>query len=300
MEEAHQLYGYSMLYKHLGVYPESGRFRRFAPFWAKKLHDDTAEFQASLGSVNQQLKKYPELGGATFLDCPRRLVKKMCPENDPRFKKLWKAWRNCERCLLNYGQTLCLSQQVLNLPNQDMFNTDILEKFKPPLCKPVFENNRFVPTGELASFYQGESERTDTCALKATPRKDFLTMQFLKYSRWIECTVLVWFRRRVKRPKRSASGDATDIRLETLVGVMDVISCLVASVLPAVTILILAVVLSMKARIAIIGISGVLFALLVKVMAGNPSRAEIFGATAGFYAVAVVFVSSTREICTCV
>lgn len=90
------------------------------------------------------------------------------------------------------------------------------------------------------------------------------------------------------------------MRLETLVGVMDVISCLVASVLPAVTILILAAVSSMKARIAIIGISGVLFALLVKVMAGNPSRAEIFGATAGFYAVAVVFVSSTRESCTCV
>lgn len=118
MEEGNQLYGYSMLYKHFGVYPESGRFRRFGPFWAKKLHDDTAEFQASIGSLNQQLKKYPELGGATVLDCPRILVKKMCPENNPRFKKLWKAWRNCDRCLLNYGMFVQGWRRVAKFTNQ--------------------------------------------------------------------------------------------------------------------------------------------------------------------------------------
>lgn len=81
---------------------------------------------------------------------------------------------------------------------------------------------------------------------------------------------------------------------------MDTMSCLLASVLLAVTVFILSVVSPLKLRIVTIGIAGTLFSLCVKLMAGDPSRSEVFGATAAFYAVTVVFVGSTNDKCACV
>lgn len=103
MEEAHELQGHSVFYKYFAVYPEIGRFRRFGSYWAKKIHDDTSELQACIRILNEQLKKYPELGGMTVLDCPRALIKKVCPEDDDRFRELWEALRNYEKSLREHG-----------------------------------------------------------------------------------------------------------------------------------------------------------------------------------------------------
>jgi hypothetical protein len=102
--------GYSLLYKHIAACPEIGLFRRLGSFWAKKLHDDTSKFQACLVTLNDQLKRYTDLPGKTVLDCPLWIVKQTCPKND---QKLWRAWREYDASLLNYGGfvgRICLSK----------------------------------------------------------------------------------------------------------------------------------------------------------------------------------------------
>jgi hypothetical protein len=89
------------------------------------------------------------------------------------------------------------------------------------------------------------------------------------------------------------------MRYERIVSTMDLLSCLLASVLLIVTVLILALVHPLKYRLAVVGVFGSLFAMLLKLLAGGLSRGEVFTATAAFYAVAVVFVGSTSNACGC-
>ena len=183
----------------------------------------------------------------------------------------------------------------MKLPHQNGFYARDLATFVSPRCKPIFENERFIPTGENAMWYQDTPEGRDTCALKDIPRDDFLTMRFIYLSRWLDNHILARIRKRLRRGKASNSDAQAYLHLDSIVGIMDTLSCLLASVTLAVTVLILADVRPLKIRIAIVGIAGTLFALCVKLMAGNPSRGEIFGATAAFYAVAAVFLGSTND-----
>ena len=188
-----------------------------------------------------------------------------------------------------------MSQQIMNMPTQNVFNTEQLTGWKSPGFKPIFEDAKFVPTGEDEDTYQGDPDRTDTCSWTTVPQ-DFLTMRFMYSSRWIVRHLDRW------RPLRHGAvrtvpETPTTMQYGRLVGAMDILSCLLASILLAVTVIVLAFVRPLAIRIAVIGIFGTLFALLLKLMAGNPTRGEVFGATAAFYAVAAVFVGSTTDDC---
>lgn len=172
-------------------------------------------------------------------------------------------------------------------------------EWKLPGYKPIFENHVFVPTGEDEDTYQGDPDRTDTCAWRSIPRKDLLTTCFIHFSRWLHKSFLVRWRTPRHGAVWAVPRPPVYMLHGRLVGAMDTISCLFASALLAATIKVLAVVRPLGTRIGVIAVLGTLFALLLKVMAGNPTRGEVFGATAAFYAVAVVFVSSTNNNCAC-
>jgi hypothetical protein len=193
------------------------------------------------------------------------------------------------------GKTLCMSEQIMKLPHQDGFHARDMATFVHPKCRSIIEQGRFMLTGEDAAWYQDTQRGRDTCALRDIPRDDFLTLRFIYLSRWIETRVLARIRKWTKRRSHPEQLDTQAYwQLDSFVGVLDIFSCVLASSILAVTVLILAVVRPLKVRIAIVGIAGTVFALSVKLMAGNPSRGEIFGATAAFYAVAVVFLGSTN------
>jgi hypothetical protein len=191
------------------------------------------------------------------------------------------------------GRTLCLSEQIMKLPHQDEFHARDLAAFVDPKCRSIFEDGRFVPTGEDAMWYQDPRGRQDTCALRDLPRDDFLTMRFIYLSRWINTRILTRIQNWIKGGKAPDAVIQAYWKFDRIVAIMDIISCVLASVMLAVTVLILAVVRPLKIRIAVVGIT--IFALSVKLMAGNPSRGEIFAATVAFYAVAVVFLGSTND-----
>jgi hypothetical protein len=199
---------------------------------------------------------------------------------------------------MDEGETLCMSQQIMDLPTQNVFDTQQLAEWASPDFRPIFENDVFVPTGEDERTYKGDPDRTDTCAWTTLPR-DYLTMRFLYCSRWIVKHVFGRWRTFRHGAVQTKQESATTLHYGRLVGVIDLLSCLLASILLAVTVVVLAIVRPLAIRIALIGIFGTLFAFLLKLMAGKPTRGEVFGATAAFYAVAAVFVGSINNECAC-
>jgi hypothetical protein len=306
-------HGYIALYQNIALYPELGLFRRFGGYWAKKLHDDTCEFLDCLGDVNKQIQD--RLGEDSILDCPLVVAKEKCPKDKKDNDELYLAWKKYDEALLQYGepdyavaaveadnvvgQTLCMSEQIMKLPCQDAYFTKHLSEFKPPKFRDVFDGGNFAPTGEKAKIYQDLLERQDTCAWATLPSTDFLTTRFQHSGKWIERHILSRLRRCSPFKKSSRPGIQTDVRNDRIVGVMDTIACLVASALLTASVLALTWVGPLRTRIAIVGAFGTLFALLVKLLAGNVGRGEIFTATAAYFAVAVVFVSSTTTGSAC-
>lgn len=188
-----------------------------------------------------------------------------------------------------------MSQHIMNMPTQDDLETKVLMQWKAPNFKPIFGLKEFIPTGEGAEKYQGRSADNDVCAWRAPTHGDYLTKLFKKACPWIHEWVVVRWRWIVHNVKPSHPSIAPTINSDTIMMVMDTLTCVFASVLLAVTVAVLAVVRPLRIRIALVCVFGTLFALLLKLMAGSPARGEIFGATAAFYAVAVVFVGSTNS-----
>jgi hypothetical protein len=255
-------YGHSALYRNIALYPELGLYRRFAAYWAKKLHDDTCEFLDRLEEVNREVEKHKsQLGEDYFLDCPLKVVKERCPESDVQYKSLYRAWRKYDGGLMQYGawicltgrdeademlgRTLCMSEQIMKLPYQDAYYTSHLSEFKGPKFKDLFVGGAFAPTGEEQKYYQDRSEEHDTCAWVSLPNGDYLTTWFQRSGKWIERHIL----RRLRRSKKSSqSGDQTEVRYDRIVSVMDIMTCLVSSALLTASVLALTWLGPLRAR----------------------------------------------------
>lgn len=101
-------YGQSALYRNIALYPELGLYRRFASYWAKKLHDDTSEFLDRVAKVNGEIEKHQaRLGEDNFLDCPLRILKERCPKGPAQYRDLYSAWKSCDEGLMRYGAWCC-------------------------------------------------------------------------------------------------------------------------------------------------------------------------------------------------
>jgi hypothetical protein len=98
--------GHGSLYLNIAKYPELGLFRRLGAYWAKKVHDDTSQFYASLDKVNRQLGALPELEARSILDCPLRIVRQKCTKDPKRYKSLCDAWEEYDIYLLQFGEVV--------------------------------------------------------------------------------------------------------------------------------------------------------------------------------------------------
>jgi hypothetical protein len=192
--------------------------------------------------------------------------------------------------ILRYtGEVLCMSERIMNLPTQDKFNTEKMLLWKLPHFKPIFEQNEFVPTGEV------DPDTTDTCAWCAIAHDDILTNRFWQASPWIDKHILDRWRYHVHGVKPDDAQLPPILRYKHLVRTLDTLTCALASVFLAMTIAVLKAVRTTSIRIVVTGILGTLFAVLLMVMAGSMTRDKAFTATAGFYAVAAVFLSTTNS-----
>jgi hypothetical protein len=188
-----------------------------------------------------------------------------------------------------------MSERIMNMPTQDEFNTKKLLKWELPYHKPLFEKTKFVLTGEKAGTYQGDAARKDTCTWREPKYGDFLSKHFLDACPWIEERILVRWRNIFHSIQPTDAQLPSTMQYDHIVKTMDLLTSVLVSILLAITVVVLKIVSPIAIRIALIGIFGTLFALLRQLMTGTPRRGEIFGATAAFYAVAVVFVGTTSN-----
>ncbi|KAF2259100.1 hypothetical protein CC78DRAFT_83663 [Lojkania enalia] len=273
---------YTPFYKDITRHPEIARFRRFGDLWSKKLYDDIEEVRAERKNLEDALAKVRSSNsGVTVLDCPRSVVRREHPH-------LSQKWDRYEECLLKYGQSLCLSQQIINLPHQAAYASKQLNEFE------IFEDDVFGPTGEDAAHYRDPSYQTDACSWRNIPQNDALTNWFINHSNIFEKHVFNRARRFFGQ-KKHQPGEETNIQHDWIIGFMDFATCIIATFLLTATMFVLVSVPTIKVRIAIVGVFGLVFSLSVKAIAGHPSRGEVFGATAAYFAVASVFVSSTTS-----
>ncbi|KAH4110459.1 hypothetical protein HBH64_158370 [Parastagonospora nodorum] len=286
--------GYSSFYFHIAYNPELGNFRRFAAYWAKRVHDETAELSACIANLDREIKRFPNLDAQTVLDCPKRTFQEGCPDTQDQYKNVNSLWKEYDEALMRYGEVLCMSERIMNFPTQDKFNTKKLRYWTSPHYKPLSDQDEFVPTGEPAKTYKDDPETTDTCAWRAFAHDDFLTNRFLELIPWIDEQILDrWRRLRVRGVKHGEAQLPSTLHYKKIVRTLDTLTCALASGVLVITIGVLKVVRPWSIRIILTCIFGTLFAILLKIMAGSLTRGEVFTATAAFYAVAVVFVSNT-------
>jgi hypothetical protein len=95
--------GYSSFYFHIAYNPELGNFRRFAAYWAKRLHDETAELSACIAKLDKEIKKFPHLDAQTVLDCPKRTFQEGCPRLESPYADINVLWDRYDEALMRYG-----------------------------------------------------------------------------------------------------------------------------------------------------------------------------------------------------
>jgi hypothetical protein len=107
--------GYSSFYFHIAYNPELGNFRRFAAYWAKRVHDETAELSACIAKLDKEIKKFPRLDAQTVLDCPKRTFQEGYQDNKVQYKELKDLWVKYDEALMRYGAfaSTCTAQVFL-------------------------------------------------------------------------------------------------------------------------------------------------------------------------------------------
>lgn len=187
-----------------------------------------------------------------------------------------------------------MSSQIMQLPDQGAYETDVLSKYKPL----VFTDGICGITQEDERYWLGPSADNDGCSWKEpeSSRLDGLSERFIRVADWIHGR---FFERSKSAgtPEESYQVQLTlppRLRLQTLTEFMDYISCIFASALMMCALFALDAVKLPKGRIALVGCLGTIFSVTVKFLAGPSRRVEVFAATAGFFAVASVFVSDKQ------
>ncbi|KAF2467403.1 uncharacterized protein BDR25DRAFT_344815 [Lindgomyces ingoldianus] len=283
MSERRVQYQYTPFYNKAARYPELPVVRRFGAQVTKVLYDDIEDLLQKEKDVGDALARVRTPNtGVTFLDCPRSVVKRENPEVYDG------EWQEFEKCLRDYGRDLLQAHELFNLPNQDPYFTKHFAEYRE-----LFENDVFGPTGEKASVYKDHSPPDDICALKAVPKEDYVTTLVKDNIDWIERNILSHLRRPWTFQKHKQQHRETFVHLSTVKSIMDWSTCVFSPILFTATIFTLIWIKPLNSRVLIIFIFGEIFALVMKLR--GVSRGEIFAATAGYFAVASMFVSTTSS-----
>lgn len=92
--------GYSSFYEEVAVFPQLGVFRRYGPYWAKRMHDEASELRLRVSMLDQKIVECTGLK-VHVLDCPRWIAREKCQAD--KLGPLNAAWDEYEAALTRYG-----------------------------------------------------------------------------------------------------------------------------------------------------------------------------------------------------
>ncbi|OCK78379.1 hypothetical protein K432DRAFT_281716, partial [Lepidopterella palustris CBS 459.81] len=180
------------------------------------------------------------------------------------------------------GAALREDSTIAKLPDPNQFFMDYFRS-----CLTLL--GRRGLTGEDAAIYgsEGDAIDPDLCTLRESPDTDPLSKLILyKLSRPFDKHIGKPISRKLGKKEPE---DTLNVPVAAFSGVISTMTCVVATLLFSVSTSVLYCIRSMKDRLVVIAVFGLIFSLSL-IAFGRPSRSEVFGATAAYFAVMSVFV----------
>jgi len=191
------------------------------------------------------------------------------------------------------GEDLCLATRVANLPHQsDVYARHFAAR------ETLFENGLFGPTKENSAMYTQVPSHADTCSFKDgdLDELDMLTAFVIRHLESVNMYVTQLIAR-VLRQRSFEDGVAPQQYLELgkIQTIVNILTGICVPVFLAICLGILSCIGSEKTRIVMLGVLGILLALLMVVCVPVPKRSDMFAITAAFFAVGGIFIGAKRE-----
>jgi hypothetical protein len=191
------------------------------------------------------------------------------------------------------GEDLCLATQVANLPHQsDIYARHFAAR------ETLFEAGVFGPTREKAAMYTQVPSHADTCSFKDgnLDEQDMLTAFVIRHLESVNVYVTDLIAR-VLRQRSLEDGGAYQqyLGLDKIQMIANVLTGIYVPVFLAICLGVLSCIKSEKTRIVMLGVLGILLALLMIMCVPTPKRNDMFAITAAFFAVGGIFIGAKRE-----
>ena len=299
---------YSVLYDEIVENPELAKFRRHLDLWTWILYNETGE----IDKLRRECDELIETIGAenddwtvrTLLDYHQAYhllehpvlrskidVLKISVRQYSRFWPMLCAKDRADGG--DVGEDLCLATHVANLPHQsDVYARHFAAR------KTLFEKDLFGPTKEKAAMYTQVPSHADTCSFKDgdLDEQDMLTAFVIRHLESVN-TYVTRFITRVLRQRSLEDGVAPQqyLELDKIQMVANILTAIYVPVYLAICLGILSCIESEKTRIVVLGVLGILLALLMVVCVPVPKRNDMFAFMAAFFAVGGIFIGAKRE-----
>jgi len=299
---------YSVLYGEIVENPELAKFRRHLDLWTWILYNQTGEIDKLRRECDELIKtigaEIPGWTVRTLLDYHRAYdlhdhpvlrskidVLKISVRQYSRFWPILCA-KDCADGG-NVGEDLRLATHVASLPHQsDIYARHFAAR------KTLFEEGLFGPTKEKAAMYTQIPSHADTCSFKDgdLDEQDMLTAFVIRHLESVN-TYVTRFITRVLRQRSLEDGVASQqyLELDKIQMVANILTGIYVPVFLAICLGILSCIESEKNRIVVLGVLGILLALLMVVCVPVPKRNDMFAITAAFFAVGGIFIGAKRE-----
>ncbi|KAI4662057.1 uncharacterized protein J4E78_004848 [Alternaria triticimaculans] len=164
--------------------------------------------------------------------------------------------------------------------------------------KTLFEEGLFGPTKEEAAMYTQVPSHADTCSFKdgELDEQDMLTAFVIRHLESVN-TYVTQLITRILRQRTLEEGVAPRqyLELNKIQMVANILTGIYVPVFLAICLGILSCIESEKNRIVVLGVLGILLALLMVVCVPVPKRNDMFAITAAFFAVGGIFIGAKRE-----
>jgi len=299
---------YSVLYGEIVENPELAKFRRHLDMWTWILYNETGEIDKLRRECDELIEtigaENPGWTVRTLLDYHQAYYLRDHPVLRSKIDVLKISVRQYSRfwpvlCAKHradssdVGEDLCLATHVANLPHQsDVYARHFAAR------KTLFENGLFGPTKEKAAIYTQVPSHPDTCSFKDgdLDEQDILTAFVIRHLESVN-TYVTQLITRVLKQRSLEDGVAPQryLELDKIQMVANILTGIYVPVFLAICLGILSCIESEKTRIVMLGVLGILLALLMVVCVPVPKRNDMFAITAAFFAVGGIFIGAKRD-----
>ncbi|EFQ95906.1 hypothetical protein PTT_04360 [Pyrenophora teres f. teres 0-1] len=276
--------GYPMLAERIAVKPETGIYRRFDALNARHLLYLQAELCILEKDIQEQEKsdRNDKCGKrTTFATDYQRMLERSSDEENPQLQLIQEMHEKLNR----YNKALIQLSMLHKLESPDRFDLGDMQWF----LQSKDLDPDFLVGGDSRTWgfpEEPDDHPPDLVGVRQRKKED-------DFSRFISENAIHLFKCGLGRFKKDDAHLGRKVYYDsTVLRVTSWMTCILASMLPIASILVLVHLESLKTKLWVVGMFNVLTSVCLRTFT-EAKRAEVFAVTAAFAAVQVVFVSGT-------